>query len=323
MDAETHDLPHDDGQPPALSLPAFALVLGVVLAVFFLLNPLWERPDIEAVDSNIWMSYAPIPLLVALALAVEHKLRRASWFLETLKVTLAKFGVTYLVANLVWFVDGPPPAKPETLDLAPVGAFASEAPDGTTAPRATAIDPAQTGRVAGEVRDAHGEPVPDALVWISSGLKRFVFDAPDGPALLHHDGDGYAPRLVVVRTRQDFVLRSAPDALHTAELVDGAGRLVGNVPALAGGEHHMTFARELGLVSVRCRVGPHAEDPVHLLVIAHPFATRSDARGAFAFDGVPAGELELSAWTETRGALARPVALAPRGDARVELAFDD
>ena len=320
-DADAHDTRDPDVPPPTLSATSFCLALGVTLAIFFFLNPLWERPDIDAVDANIWMSYAPIPLLVLLLLAQERKLGFAAWFLETLKVTLAKFAITYLAANLVWFVDGPPPAKPEVHDLAPAAA-AGEALTPRPAPTASTIDVERTGVVAGSVRGADGSPRADVLVWISGGLKRYDFAPPSETAEMLHDGDGYAPRLVVVHTHQDFVLRSAPDLLHTAELVDGDGRLVGNVPALAGGEHHMEFARELGLVSVRCRVGKHAEDVVHLLVVAHPFVTHTDARGAFRFEGVPAGELELSAWTEAGGATAREVELAPRGDARVEFVRD-
>ena len=93
---------------PQLSWRSFGLALAITLAIFFLLHPLWRPLDMAQMDRNILWSYAPIPLLVLALLALERKLRWSSWMLETLRLTLVKFVITFLIANLVWAFTGPP-----------------------------------------------------------------------------------------------------------------------------------------------------------------------------------------------------------------------
>ena len=93
---------------PQLSWRAFGLALAITLAIFFLLHPLWRPLDMAQMDRNILWSYAPIPLLVLALLALERKLRWSSWMLETLRLTLVKFAITFLFANTMWAFVGPP-----------------------------------------------------------------------------------------------------------------------------------------------------------------------------------------------------------------------
>jgi hypothetical protein len=107
-------LPRDTGRKvsersiPRLSGWSFGFALAVTLAIFSGLHPLWEPLSMDDMDRNIWWSYVPIPALTLGLLALERKLRWSSWVLETVKLTLVKFVITFLAANLVWTVTGPP-----------------------------------------------------------------------------------------------------------------------------------------------------------------------------------------------------------------------
>ena len=59
-----------DPPPPSLSWASMALALALTLAVFTLLNPIWLEQEVGAWDENVWWSYTPIPLLVALLLSL-------------------------------------------------------------------------------------------------------------------------------------------------------------------------------------------------------------------------------------------------------------
>ena len=100
--------PTEGGPPPRLSAWSFWIILGGSLALFIGLQPFWRTWDIQSADANILWSYVPIPIGVLVCLVVERKLSGASWVLETIKILLAKFVVTYIIANAVWAIFGPP-----------------------------------------------------------------------------------------------------------------------------------------------------------------------------------------------------------------------
>ena len=309
--------PPTEAGPPRLSATAFAVCLGVTLAIFALLHPLWEPMDMEQMDANILWSYYPIPLLVAAALAHERKLGWAAWFLESLKLTLVKFAVTFLFANTMWAWFSPPPERP-----------AAESMPGAEAPEAARFDPVEPPAQAaddGAPRDAaavlrvlraDGEPAVGALVYVAAGLTG-EWPRPTEALTLEVDVDGFTPPVLVARAFQPLTLRATDDELHATH-GSRDGRNLFNYPALPGGERELMFDRGYGLVELRCRT--HEESAVaHLLVLEHPFAGRTDVTGLVRFDGLPAGELEIAVWTEdgARGAVTLDV---PRGgEASAEL----
>ena len=98
-----------DEAPTGLSRLAFGICLAILLGIFAFVHPLWEPMDMAQMDENILWSYYPIPLLALLALLIERKLRWATFFLESLRLTLVKFVITFLFANVMWaYVTGPP-----------------------------------------------------------------------------------------------------------------------------------------------------------------------------------------------------------------------
>jgi len=297
---------------PQLSWRSFGLALAITLAIFFLLNPMWRRLDMAQMDRNIAWSYAPIPLLVLGLLALERKLRWSSWMIETLRLTLVKFAITFLFANAMWAIVGPPGASPAPAAGAPTGGRPAPAV-APAPPEPTPIDPARTGRIEGLVTDEGGAPRAGVLIAVTGGLQAFVFARrPEGVAL-RHDGASLQPAAAVVQVGEPLTLFGDSAELHTAAGMDGEGREVFHVPLVPGGARTLSFDRALGPVTVRCKVDGRAEHATALAIVDNPFAAWTGGDGRFRFDGVPAGELELTAFGPSGGRSHVSVRLAAGG----------
>ena len=321
--ASASSLP-DAADAPAeqLSWRSFLLALAITLVIFFALHPMWRPLDADAMDRNIAWSYAPIPLLVAGLLKLERKLAWSTWLLETLRLTLVKFVITFLFANVMWAFVEPPDSAP-----APPPAAGSAGQTGRfdvrPAPPATPIDPARTGRLAGRVLDAAGGAQAGALVAVTGGLSGLVFAPREGGVVLDHDGSGFTPHAAILLVYEPLLVRGTPDTLHTVRAVDSSGRLLFNLALPPGTAVTRMFDRPLGRVTLACSVHGQADHAAELVVVGNPFATWADAEGRFALDGVPAGELELTASTSAQHAVTQRVRLEPGGAALdLELKLD-
>ena len=304
---------------PQLSRLSFYSALAVTLGLFFLLHPLWKPLDMDQMDRNIAWSYAPIPFLVLGLLAWEHKLRWSSWLLETLRLTLVKFAITWLFANLLWSFVGPPRAPAPPPAAATPAAATSAADPGRfevrEPPPATPIDSARTGRLRGIVVDGAGAPVSGALVTVSGGLERLVFAPPGDGLVLRHDESGFQPRQAVVLVYEKLVFRGAEGELHTVNATDEDGRHLFNLALTPGNDRTLMFDRPLGRVTIKCSVHGQGEHTADLAVVANPFAVWTGSDGRFDFEGVPAGALVLTAWHAAHATAHNSVALAPGGAA--------
>jgi len=284
-----------DDAPPALSARAFALALGISLGIFLLLNPIWEAADVSSWDQNIWWSYAAIPLLVAALLAWEHKLVWGAFVLETMKLGLVKFGITFVLANTIWAVWGPPGSVP-----GPATATVAEAGAGVylpqEAPEPRLPDPATLGSLAGRLLDGAGRPAAGWPLAIVAGLDSYRFAPPRQPLRLVNDGTGFEPSLSIAQVYQPLVLSGSDGVLHSA-VFSGAHRFVLNHPVIPGEQSRLMFPRARGMLSLVCSVHGEGEHPARVLVVEHPFATITDGQGRFRLPGVPAGRLVLATWS--------------------------
>jgi hypothetical protein len=96
---------------PRLSRRTFWLIVGAALAIFLVVdNPLFGNPF--AIDRSILYSYIPIPLFVLVGLALERKLSVRALLIESTLVVIVKFGITYVLATLLWIIAGDPPPPP-------------------------------------------------------------------------------------------------------------------------------------------------------------------------------------------------------------------
>ena len=304
-----------------LSSRSFLIALVVVLAIFVGLNPIWRSQSMSAWEENIFWSYVPVPLLVLGLLRWERKLTLTNFLLETLKLGLVKFGITFALANTIWIFIARPVSSPTLLPTALPRS--SDAPT-VHAPRPpsppSVIDPKQTGELSGVVRHARGRPAPDTLVYIESGLDHFVFSSPDHPAIIQHDGSSFSPTFSLVQTYRELEFASYDGLLHTGALMDRHGRSVMNVALPPHSKRVVMFSQNHGLLMLQCRV--HRQEPTsHLLVTSHPFTALTDADGHFSFTEVPATTVVLRAWTPKAATQRLSVKIRPGETHRFDLAL--
>lgn len=213
-----------------MSRIGFWFCLTVVLGIFLLVdNPLFNNPF--AIDDSILWSYAPIPLLVLAVLLVEGKLSLGAFFLDTLLVTLAKFGVTYILAVVLWAAAGSPPPRP-----------AAQVPLPSVPPLAE-----------------------------SKEVSRFLPSAqPTGAPVLEVTPEPAPGREKVVVKVGERVLFSSPDKrLHTVSAHTADGRALLNWPVVPGdGGLLVEFHEALGPLRIGCTVHGARETWPMLDVIA-------------------------------------------------------
>lgn len=324
----------DQGDAPkGLPRVTFVAILVAVVALFLLARgPLWKNPwNADALDSAIFWSYLPIPVLVALGLLVARRFTIRFLLLETMAIVLLKYAITFSLALVFWGLKGPPPA-PAKPPPPPAKTAVAEAPP----PPPTPIAADQRGTARGTVRGADGKPVAGAFVHVASGLEAFVFERPTDPIHVENDGKSvrasapsgagsasaaaFPPNLVVARAGQTILGRSLDAHLHTLVASGDDGGTTFNIPMMSSGVWSTVIVREPAKVSrLRCTVHPSGESPAYLVVLDHPFFTATADDGTFRIEGIPAAKISLAAFHPTSGEAAASVEITPRAEIAADL----
>jgi hypothetical protein len=284
MDA-TQPMPESDrGSPAGLSRSELAICLGLSLAVFFLHEgPFWQHK--WRIDASIWLSYLVIPFIVAAVLALFHELGWRRLALGTIEVTCWKFGITYFLAQTMWMFSSPPPRAEVPAPSWP------DAP--AVAARSVGQDP--TGSIEGTVEDSTGREVAGIAVFVESGLDAYTFAPSRAGASFAVRSGAIEPGVVVVELHDQLRAHSSDGKLHTLVASQGDSDLF-NLPLQSSGAESATEVRRgQGVASVRCAVHERAGEVARLVVVAHPFHAVLDSSGRFAWSGVPAARVTLSA----------------------------
>lgn len=286
--------------PERLSRGSFWLALGASVGLFLYFNPFWLAVEIGDLDRGILWSYGLLPVLTWGLLLAERKLRFASWFLESLKLVLIKFTLTYALASLGWVLVSPPLAADHDRV-----SYGLRQPQQSFAPRpapaATPLERSRCGDLSGRLLDQQGNGLQGVLVSVSRGLERQRFEVPERPLKLSIGPAGWRPDVGVLRAFQELILSSEDDRLHTIQISTQGGGSVLNHPCRPGSERSLMFDHAMGLLDVHCRVHGASEGSAQLLVSDHPFQSLSDEEGFFTLHGLPEGELGLWCWREDLG----------------------
>jgi hypothetical protein len=137
-------IPAETSRAPSLHVVEIAIIVAIAVTHFlFGAGPIWRHP--WSPNANILWSYAPIPLLVAIALLRGRRLQFSSWAMGTFAVMVAKFVITAFVLVGLWAVTTPPsqiaapPAPPpQNAEVTPNSAETIVVPAGAAAPAASA-----------------------------------------------------------------------------------------------------------------------------------------------------------------------------------------
>jgi plastocyanin len=215
------------------------------------------------------------------------------------------------------------------------------------------VDPAATGTIRGTVRVATAPPPPApeamggvhecasmhaappasravlvrdglveaAFVHVTAGLERYAFPAPAEGVEIDQVGCLFAPRITAVRVGQSLTLRNSDPLLHNVQAVTEVNKRLNVALPRPGATSVTTFRTPETAIRLRCDVHPWMRGFVH--VMAHPCFALTSADGAYEIRGVPAGEVELTAWHEVLGTLSRRVTVRPGEVASVSFTYGE
>ncbi len=197
-------------------------VLGTALAVFaFAAGPVWRHR--WEPDAAILWSYAVIPAGVFAAFFRRGTPRLVPVLLESLLLSIVKFGISAFVLVALWSFGTPPPA-------ARVGGLLED----LWRPRSTRISSSERDRAAA------GEAAR-----LAAALNVTV-------------GDGrFSSKVISLAPGGDVALRSTDGHLHAVEVLSRDGSILRNVPVLGSGAARLLSFEEIsGGSSLRCAVHP-------------------------------------------------------------------
>ena len=110
---------------------------------------------------------------------------------------------------------------------------------------------------------------------------------PAGAKVMDQAGYEFLPPLLVAQTGQAVQFRNSEDVLHNVRVTEVAtDKPVFNVATIAFGSYDYKFERP-GFYTVTCDI--HSSMRADILVTSSPYASKTDRKGGFAIDGVPAG----------------------------------
>ena len=259
----------------------YGLLLAVSIGLFlFWGGPLWSAGRDASHFSRIVISYLAVMPLAASLLAWRKQL---SWthFLTTCGSAWAiKMVIT--VALYEAFAGAGAPLEARKAKEASAAALATRYhPSQDAFPKTTL-----TGTVT---RD--GLSVRDAVVFLEAPPPGLPVEHPRSVELVI-EGAKYQEAIYVVRRSDSLVVINRDATLHTVRFAIG-GRAHSSQPLPASPTPRALVLPGPGLYRLSC--ANHGSESAWLLVLDHPYVTRTDETGLFALEDVPLGELNATA----------------------------
>ena len=164
---------------------------------------------------------------------------------------------------------------------------------------------------------ADGE-LANVLIYIKGEVEG-EFPVPQDEVLLDQEGCMYEPQVVALRVAQTLAIRNSDATMHNVHVFSERNRGFNVGQPIKGLTSRKRFrVPELG-IDVKCDI--HGWMQGYLAVFDHPFFSVTAEQGAFAFDGVPAGDYVLEAWHGTLGTQIVHVTVTADGVATVAFEF--
>jgi hypothetical protein len=146
------------------------------------------------------------------------------------------------------------------------------------------------------------------------------YPPPRGSAVLDNVACVFVPHAQVMRVGQVLEIRNSDRVIHTAHAYDEERRTLFNVALPVYKRSVRRALMRPGRYRIACDVG-HTWMTAYVMVVDHPYATVTDASGAFRIAGVPPGIYRLRFWHERLGSREEPVIIRPGSETTVKLVW--
>jgi len=147
-----------------------------------------------------------------------------------------------------------------------------------------------------------------------TGVPAGDWPMPEAKPVLDQKGCMYSPKLLALRTGQEFEIVNSDPTLHN---IHAFGKQEFNVGMPLQGQRLTKKFKKEELVQVKCDVHPWME--AHIGVSEHPFFAVSDASGAFTIADVPAGKYTVEGTHPKLGTASAEVEVTADGEATITL----
>lgn len=154
---------------------------------------------------------------------------------------------------------------------------------------------ARAGQVTIELRDAAGNPVPDAVVYLENANDGAAGAPPvnGARAVIDQRDKVFVPEVTVIQTGTEVVFPNSDSVSH--HVYSFAQPNAFELPLYKGGTRPNVRFSHPGVVALGCNI--HDSMIGYVVVVATPHFARSDAQGAVSFPDVPAGSYRVQAWS--------------------------
>ncbi len=166
------------------------------------------------------------------------------------------------------------------------------------------------GTVTVVTRDASGNPVGDAVAYLSPVGAPVQVHPPDQPVAIVQKGQEFIPYVTAVVVGTRVVFPNEDTVQHHVYSVSPAKRF--EIPLYIGdAKETIVFDRE-GVVTLGCNI--HDWMVAYVVVLSTPYFAKTGADGTAEVSGLGKGSYRLEVWHPRAGTVSREVAVADSGD---------
>jgi len=221
-----------------------------------------------------------------------------------------------------------PAAKATVIDPATAGSVAGKVKLDGSAPKPRRIrmdaEPACAGMHAGgafdeEIVTGDASALANVVVYVKAGLEGRNFDVPKEPVVVDQKGCLYSPRVLVVRTNQTIEILNSDKTTHNIHPVPKNNQEWNKSQPAGSGKLVESFPREEVAIPVKCNVHPWMK--AHIVVLKHPYFQVTGKDGSFELKNLPPGNYTVTAWHEKLGESSQQVTIGPKESKTLEFVF--
>lgn len=221
-----------------------------------------------------------------------------------------------------------PAAAAKTVDPATVATVTGKVTFQGEKPRLARImmdqDPVCVKAHSGPVFSEEGKvnddgTVPNAFVYVKSGLDDYSFPVPSEPVELDQEGCMYKPHVLGIMAGQTLKIVTSDPTSHNIHPTPKTNREWNLSQAPGAAPLEQKFSRPEVMIPVKCNQHPWMK--AYIGVVRHPVFAVTGADGTFTLKGLPPGEYVIEAWTSQWGTQEQKVTVAANESKTVDFTF--